>query len=352
MRLLILAQAVDLDDPVLGFFDRWLEEFAARYESIEVVCLKEGRHSLPANVHVHSLGKPSFAKASKGTGARLTSRIKYILNFYRYLWKLRGSYDAVFVHMNQEYVLLGGIFWRLFGKKIVLWRNHRKGSLATRIAGMLADTVCYTSPASYVAAFKNSAIMPVGIDTEFFAPQKVNRPESSILFLGRLDPVKRPEIFIDALQQLRDEGVAFTADIVGDPSKGSEDYTHDVRNRAATLALDGSLRFLPGVTQDAARDLFASHAIYVNLTPSGSFDKTIGEAMASGCIVVVSNDAVRLVLGDSLVVSDTQGTARALTIALSMPQGERSEMALRNRAYIEREHSLALLSSKLAALYA
>ena len=65
-RLLITTQAVDLDDPVLGFFHRWIEEFAKHCESISVICLKEGRHDLPDNVHVYSLGKPSFAKASKG----------------------------------------------------------------------------------------------------------------------------------------------------------------------------------------------------------------------------------------------------------------------------------------------
>ena len=170
MRLLITTQAVDLDDPVLGFMHRWIEEFAAHFDSIEVICLKQGRMQLPANVHVHSLGKPHFAKASRDEGSRLVSRIRYILRFYRYLWKLRGSYNAVFVHMNQEYVLLGGIFWRMSGKKFVLWRNHKKGSWTTRLAAGLATTVCYTSSAAYVAHFKNAVQMPIGIDTEFFKP--------------------------------------------------------------------------------------------------------------------------------------------------------------------------------------
>lgn len=42
MRLLILTQAVDLDDPVLGFFHRWIVEFAKRFDTIEVICLKAG----------------------------------------------------------------------------------------------------------------------------------------------------------------------------------------------------------------------------------------------------------------------------------------------------------------------
>ena len=57
MKLLITTQAVDTDDPVLGFFVRWIEEFAKHAERVEVVCLREGKHGLPPNVRVHSLGK-------------------------------------------------------------------------------------------------------------------------------------------------------------------------------------------------------------------------------------------------------------------------------------------------------
>src|SRR3989344_5188931 len=159
MRLLIVTQVVDTNDSNLGFFHRWIEEFSKHCEHVHVICLKEGRHSLPANVSLYSLGKESGA-----------SRIKYLWNFYRYIWKLRKDYDAVFVHMNQEYVLLGGKFWWLMGRRVILWRNHKKGSLLTRLTGCLSHTVCYTSESAYVASFKNAVRMPIGIDTNFFKP--------------------------------------------------------------------------------------------------------------------------------------------------------------------------------------
>ena len=57
MRLLILTQKVDINDDILGFFHRWIEEFAKRCEKVIVICLQEGRHDLPSNVKVLSLGK-------------------------------------------------------------------------------------------------------------------------------------------------------------------------------------------------------------------------------------------------------------------------------------------------------
>ena len=145
MRLLVTTQAVDLDDPVLGFFHRWLEELARGADTVHVICLKEGRHSLPKNVFVHSLGKE---------GGR--SRLKYISRFYKYIRMYRNEYDAVFVHMNEEYVVMGGFLWRMWGKRIVMWRNHKMGSWRTRLAMKFADVVCYTSPNAFVASSKKA----------------------------------------------------------------------------------------------------------------------------------------------------------------------------------------------------
>src|SRR3989338_9057482 len=123
MRLLICTQAVDTTDPVLGFFHGWIVALAKHAEHVHVICLKKGEYRLPSNVLVHSLGKEEGR-----------SLIKYTLRFYRSIWSLRNDYDSVFVHMNEEYVLLAGVFWRLLGKRIVLWRNHKKGSWRTRLA--------------------------------------------------------------------------------------------------------------------------------------------------------------------------------------------------------------------------
>ncbi len=338
MKLLICTQAVDLDDPVLGFFHRWISEFAKRCESVHVICLREGRHDLPKNVFVHSLGKESGR-----------SRIKYIFNFYRYVWSLRREYDAVFVHMNSEYVVLGGIFWRLRHNKIVLWRNHKMPDLLTSVGVRLAHVVCYTSPDAFIAKFKKAVKMPIGIDTEFFSPGVEPPKPRSILFLGRLDPVKRVDVFVKALERLHEQGVEFTADIVGDPTDPKSNYAHDVRNAAATLALEGVIIMHPSVPNDRTRDLYRSHEIYVNLTPSGSFDKTIGEAMACGAVVVAQNEAVKAIVPHELFVrsDSTEDIVRALRSAFEQGENERRDLAQKERTYIVREHSLAHLLDRL-----
>ncbi|MCR4280769.1 MAG: hypothetical protein NUV88_00330, partial [Candidatus Kaiserbacteria bacterium] len=79
MKLLITTQAIDLDDPIMGFFCRWVEEFSKHCASVHVICLKEGRRSLPANVQVHSLGKEQKLEASS---SKLAARLAYAWRFY------------------------------------------------------------------------------------------------------------------------------------------------------------------------------------------------------------------------------------------------------------------------------
>src|SRR3989344_8754334 len=221
MKLLIVTQAVDLDDPILGFFHRWIEELAARCESVIVVCLKEGRHQLPHNVRVLSLGKDVGA-----------SRKTKLWRFYRYIFAYRHEYDAVFVHMNQEYVLLAGLFWRQWCKRVYLWRNHWAGNFLTRVAVALSHKVFYTSKSSFTAQFKKTKIMPVGVDIVTSPTTRVPR---SILFLGRIAPSKHPEVLLDALARLSDVKVEHSASFYGSSLPRDEAFGETLRVRASTM---------------------------------------------------------------------------------------------------------------------
>ena len=340
MRVLILTQAVDTSDSVLGFFHSWLKEFSQTFTEIEVICLKEGPHTLPSNVSVHSLGKESGP-----------SRFKYLYNLYRYVFSLK--YDAVFVHMNEEYVLLAGWWWRLCGKKVVLWRNFATGSWQTPIACTIANTVCYTSPESYTSRFHNSVSMPIGIDTELFKPSAGVRPTpKSLLFFGRVDAVKRVELFVGALLHMHNLRQDFSADMYGEPTYPNSSYATDIKSQASPLVEAHKLSIYSSVPNTEAPKIFASHSIYVNLTPSGSFDKTIGEAMAAGCLVVTCNDAVREVMPQELFVSvaTDESVAASIESACALSEAERVRITQEQRDFIEDKHSLKLLTSRLNAI--
>lgn len=338
-RLLIITQAVDRNDPALGFFVDWILELS-KHRQVSVICLKEGNHDLPSSIPIYSLGK------EKGKVSTFT----YAYRFYKLAWSLRGSYDSVFVHMNQEYILLFGDVWKLLEKKIYLWRNHHSGSFLTNVAAYFCTKIFCTSKYSYTAQFKKTVLMPVGIDTDKFSPnQNTPKMPHSVLFLARLDRSKQPEVFLQALGHIKEKGAQFTATLVGSPSDPKSDYEHYLRNRAQEYDLGGSVQFRPGVTNNEAVSLFRTSEIFVNCSSSGMYDKTIFEAMSAGSLVLASNKNLEGVIDNRQIFTegDAKEAAKKLEVLLQLSTGEKEELIRKQRDLVIEKHSLHYLGSRL-----
>lgn len=338
MRLLIVTQALDLDDPLLSAYHGWVEALAQESESVEAVCLKAGRYALPENVTVHSLGK------ERGT----RSQLQYAWSFLSLCWRLRGRYDAAFVHMNQEYVLVSGLLWKLLGKRIYMWRNHYAGSVLTDIAASLSTNVFCTSVHSYTAKYKKTVFMPVGVNTERFKTSSVPRVPRSILFFSRITPSKKAELLVEALGILKGRGVAFTASIVGSAPLEFESYASSLKAQVAALGLEDEISFLPGILNEDAPAIYGAHALFVNCSPSGMLDKTIFEAAASGCLILTeSDDLKKSGFADVTYESKSaESLASHINALFALSAEEQGELEARLKRLVE-ENSLAGLASAL-----
>lgn len=337
-RLLVLTQTVDLHDPVLGFFHGWLSTFSGAFPHIHVVCLKEGHHSLPESIHVHSLGK------ERGVG-----RIGYIWRFYRLAWSLRGEYDAVFVHMNPEYVVLGGFLWRLMGKRVYMWRNHWSSGLLTDIAVALSHKTFCTSKSSYIAKYKKNVLMPVGIDTDVFKPINFPVPHS-VLSLGRIAPSKNIHVMLAAFKVLKEKGIDFTASIYGDALPKDEGYLSAQKKYVIDCGLSDRVTFFAGVKNSETPAIYSSHQIFVNASASGMFDKTMFEAICCGAITLAcSKDYGEFASLTTYTfdADDVQSLVARLEEYLSKSQESIQGEALSLRARIEESHSLHALRNRL-----
>ena len=340
MKLLIITQKVHrADTGALGFFHSWIIEFAKHAKFVTVICLEEGKHELPDNVKVLSLGKE-----------KSHSRIKYLKNFYTYIWRERKNYDVVFVHMNQEYVLLAGWWWRLVGKKVLLWRNHKNGTYLTNFAASFCNTVFCTSPASYTARFKKTKIMPAGIDIKVYAESSdAKRTPSSILSLGRISVVKNIDVLVRACALLDSRGVDFSATIAGDTELSQKEYHQKLLKSAESLIAKGEIVFKNGMTESETAKAYKSYELFVNLTSPGSLDKTILEAMLSGALVIVCNTYFRGILPDGLIFEEgnVDDLAHKIKTALSLPQAEKDRIADSMKKYVIENHSLEATINKI-----
>lgn len=339
MRLLVVTQTVDTTDTRLGFFHTWITQLAQHFDSIEVICLYEGAHSLPGNVHVYSLGK------EKGS----VSKLRYSVRFLRLVWSLRSSYDRVFVHMNQEYVLLGGLCFKLLGKKVYLWRNHYAGTVLTYFASFLSTRVFYTSKYSYTARVRNAVQMPVGVDTTLFNLNSGARNKNSILFFGRMAPSKKPDLLIDALAILHQKNIAFTTSLYGPTLVSEQAYLKSLKEHTKESGLETQVTFYDGVEHNRAPLIFGEHEIYVNLGDSGMYDKMLFEASASGCLVLaLSTDFKNALVHPIEFAATSKSLASALENTLHLSEEEKER--IRKEQYnLASRHTLGTLISKLAS---
>ena len=337
MRLLICTQKIDETDGYFGFFGAWVRELAKYVTEVHIVCLYQGIMSLPNNVTVHSLGKEGGV-----------SHLKYLWRFYTYIWSLRKEYDAVLVHMNPEYVGLGGIFWRMTGKRVVLWYTHKRVDLKLRVATMLASAIATASLESFRLKSKKVRVLGHGIDTEHFLPRKEKRINDvfRIGTVGRVSPSKQLEKIITASALLKERGVILSLQIVGQPARASDvAYENSLRNQIQSLGLQSVVELAGPLPYSQIPDFYRSLDIFVNLSLTGSLDKAVLEAMSCNVPVLTSNEAFKKVLPPELFTSSDPKDL-ASKIQEIIISGKRYTL----RDMIEREHSLPQLIKKIIGM--
>ncbi len=335
MRILIFTQKVDSNDPVLGFFHGWIEKLSYHFDSVLVICLEEGNYDLPKNVKVYTLGKEEGV-----------NKFGYIINFWKILFSLSGLYDKVFIHMNEEYVLIGGFYWKIKNMPVYFWRNHPKGSLLTRIAVLLSNKVFCTSKESFTARYKKTVIMPVGNDSDLFKPVLgIVRKKYSVCMLGRIAPVKNIHLGLEAINILAKSGVQVSLDIIGSPIDRDKEYYNSLVSYIKENNLSSIVNLEPECDLLEHPKVFSGYEIALNLTDSGSFDKSIVGATACGTIPVVSNKSLKGILPDICITEDnTESVANSIKLLLNPHEQIKIQDELKKFA---NSHSLNELIKKL-----
>lgn len=338
MRLLILTQKVDKNDPILGFFHEWIREFSKNVESVMVICLEKGGVDLPENVKVFSLGKEIGV-----------SKIRYVFNFYRLIWKYKNEYDSVFVHMNQIYVILGGLFWKMWGKRMGLWYTHKQVGFSLGISLFLTDFVFSASKKSFRIQTKKLKVLGHGIDTELFKPSKyINDNDPYILTVGRITKVKNIDLIIDAVKVMKEETKRIRLVIVGGPIYPEDyDYLKKLKEKTKEYNLESEVNFVGSMEHNKMPDLYQKARMFINLSDTGSLDKAILESMSCGIPVLTSNESFVSIFGEKNI---TTKNLDDITSHIKVLLGA-EENSGNLRDYIVANHSLQNLIPRILAFY-
>ena len=342
MKLLITTQILDKDNPLLGFFHEWVRGLAKQFKKIIIICLEEGKHNFPKNVRVLSLGK------EKGK-----SRIKYLINFYKYIWQERKNHDAVFVHMNQIYVILGGWFWKLWHKKISLWYAHGHVDWRLRLAEKIANIVFTSTKEGFRIKSRKLKIVGQGINTEKFKP--ISREKGKIfriITVGRISPSKDYETLIKAVKNLKD--INLRVEIIGGAGLSEDEfYLERMKKLVKKEELERVIKFIGPLPFKKIDSYLQSADLFVNMGLTGSLDKTVLEAMACGLPILTCNEALENVLGKYTKAlmypkKDFRSLAEKIGFIFKLEDKDREKLCQNLRQIVIKNHSLNKLIKKIS----
>jgi glycosyltransferase involved in cell wall biosynthesis len=340
-RLLVFNLRTDMDDHILGFTTRWLNELALYYEQIDVLTTHKGRLALANNVHVYSTGR------ERGLG-----RIQQLIRFYGILLRLllQHRYDACFAHMQPLFAAMGGFLLSLRGVRTSTWYTHRQMTRQIQLATRFSYRVVSAVPSSFPINTPKLRAIGHGVDTDFFTADyslKYNPPR--IVYVARLTEIKQQDSLLMAAKDLDCEVI-----LVGDIPDGYEDsYKKRLYQLADELEIRHKVIFAGAQTSEQVRDWYRSATIAINLSPIGLFDKATLEAMACAVPTIVSNSAFAPLTGDFQDIlhipapDDVAALKTQLTALLKLSSEERATMGERLRENVIAQHSLKSLIPKL-----
>jgi colanic acid/amylovoran biosynthesis glycosyltransferase len=210
-----------------------------------------------------------------------------------------------------------------------------------------AQIMIWSSPDKW----RDYHIVHCGVDIERFKLNRKGNIKFTILFVGRLEPIKGLTVLLDAFEYLIKTGVDCQLDIVGDgPMEGV------LSQKAKQMGLDGHVVFNGAVGQDEILIHYErAHVLVISSFMEG-IPVVLMEAMASGLPVVATNvgGITELVENNSNGFVVPTGSVDKLFHALKMLADNRDraiEMGIKGREKVIQEFSTANLGKQMFNLF-
>lgn len=323
MKLLIITQKVDKADPILGFFCRWIDEFALHCESVTVIGQQVGMHQLAQNTEVISLEKES------GRG-----NLSQIFRFWKLIWSKQKEYDYVFVHMTPVWILIGAPVWIFLRKPLYLWYEIKRGSWKLTASLFFVKKVFAASEHGLPTIAKKQMIVGHGIDIDTFAPQKELRERGHAVAVGRLTAIKHYEVILKAISALPDCRLTIAGGTITESDKKVE---HNIRELIHRLSIADRVE-IGWVSPEEMSKLLRRADIMLHAS-QGGLDKAILQAMACGCPVVSTSEAAKDELPELCRATEKTMSAKTAAI-LQLNEQDRDQLCSALRDIVVSEHSI------------
>jgi glycosyltransferase involved in cell wall biosynthesis len=333
LRVLLVNFQMDPASQVLGWQERVAVGLAHRCRSVVALTERAVPAPRPANLRIVTVPR-WMQRPWRLLGAR------WLMNGP--VARLARDADVCFVHMAADWTYR--LFPALRARRvpIVVWYAHGTVSTRLRLALRCADRVLTSSPEGFRIASPKVRVIGQGVDAATFRLLPPPALASRLVTVGRLSPRKRLDVLLHALAEARRDprGRDLTLRVVGGPvARGDRRHVAALHAEVRRLGLGDAVEFT-GPLPPA--DVVRAHAdafLHVNVSATGSMDKTVLEALACGRPVLTANEAFRDLLRDqpALLLDRLEPrllAARILTLRAAAPrytpEAMRAKVAGRN----------------------
>lgn len=193
------------------------------------------------------------------------------------------------------------------------------------------------------------AVIPNGIDAP--APGRVLGSRRTLLYLGRIHPIKQVDVLLAAWKRLERLSVDWDLRIVGPDNDG---FLGEMKRLAGSLGVQ-RVRFEGELQGDAKLDAYRSADLYVLPTRSENFGMTVAEALVAGTPAVVTDGApwsgLRSEGAGWWIDQGVDALESALRGAMSTPRSELEAMGLRGRNWMIRDFGWKQIADRMESLY-
>ena len=196
------------------------------------------------------------------------------------------------------------------------------------------------------------AVIPNGVDVPEIDPASNLVRQKTLLFLGRIHPIKGLEDLLDAWSALAGEHPDWKLVIAGSDPVGHE---ADLRAKAEQLHLP-RVSFVGPLYREAKHKAYLDCDLYVLPSKTENFGHTVAEALARAVPVVTTTGTPwKPVIEHDCgwcVEPETQSLINGLRRALNTSDEQRHLMGVNGRAWMQDDFSWMAVADQMAQTYA
>jgi glycosyltransferase involved in cell wall biosynthesis len=195
------------------------------------------------------------------------------------------------------------------------------------------------------------AVIPNGIDIPYVSGHVRRGDERTLLFLGRIHPIKGVEFLLEAWVRLQAAYPNWKLRIVGPGDRG---YLSKLADLASSLGAE-RVSFVGPLYGHEKAEAYQSANLFVLPTHSENFGIAVAEALAAGCPVVTTKGAPWSGLVEHRagwwVDVGVEPLRSALHLAMSKQSRELAEMGARGRVWMAREFAWDQIAGQMIESY-